>query len=201
MKEGLKLTFAVAVICVIAGLVLGSLNAFTAGPIAEAKREAGKKALDAVLPEHDNSPVEDKISVSSGETGKIVYPAFLKGRYAGAAFETSSKNGYAGLIRIMVGVTSSNTVNRISVTEQRETPGLGSRAADMEFVSQFQGGRLDDLSWCRVRKDDPDKGAIDAVTGATISSRAVAEAVEKGLRFFRENRRIIIEEIDKDAEK
>jgi electron transport complex protein RnfG len=82
----------------------------------------------------------------------------------GAAFKASGK-GYSSIIETMVGMLKDGTITAIKVISQNETPGLGARVAEPEFTGQFEN--IKDLS------------GVSAITGATISSRAVINSVEK----------------------
>jgi electron transport complex protein RnfG len=86
-----------------------------------------------------------------------------------------------------VGVTAGNTVKGIEILAHHETPGLGARIESAAFRSRFEGKDAMDPSWCRVTKDDWKRGRIDAVTGATVSSRAVTEAVAEGLFLLKKH--------------
>ena len=103
-------------------------------------------------------------------------------RELGVAFRTSSRKGYGGRIDVLVGVLPDGTVNGIEITEQKESPGLGTKVAQPAFTDQFKGKKAPDATaWSKIKKDN---GQIQAITGATISSRAVSEAVRSGLAVF-----------------
>ena len=93
----------------------------------------------------------------------------------------ASPKGYGGTIRLLVGVNAAGTVQGLAVLEQKETPGLGAKIKDDGFRGQFKGLRIIDTRW-KVRKDG---GDVDEITAATISSRAVVEAVARGLDVYR----------------
>lgn len=97
--------------------------------------------------------------------------------HLGAAVEAANDKGYGGRIRIMVGVNPDGTIRAVTVLEQAETPGLGARIREPEFLDQFQNRSLENFNF-KVEKDG---GDVHAITAATISSRAVAEAVEDAL--------------------
>ena len=92
----------------------------------------------------------------------------------GYAFMTNGR-GYGGKIGILVGLETSRALRGIRVISHQETPGLGAKITNADFLDQFAGLVPDQLVLAR------DGGAIDAITGATISSRAVAEGVSAGL--------------------
>ena len=92
----------------------------------------------------------------------------------GVAIKTKSSKGYSGDIWLMVGLDTTGTIRNIVVIEHKETPGLGSKMTGEKFLRQFLdvNPTTTDL---RVKKDG---GTIDAISGATISSRAFSEAVK-----------------------
>ncbi len=176
-----------------AGLVLSLVEAVTREPIAEQRRLETLRALQAVLPEVDNSPDADTVSLPVGKDrkGQDVLRTFYRGRsngaLAGVAFKVTSPEGYSGNIDIMVGVTPGGTVTGIEILSHSETPGLGDKIEQEEFTRQFKGKTLESADW-RVKKDG---GEFDQITGATISPRAVVSAVSKGLAFYQKNRKEI----------
>ena len=83
----------------------------------------------------------------------------------------------------MVGLTADNAVNAIEILDQNETPGLGAKIDSDEFKGGFAGRGIADTKWLVTR----DKGDIEGITAATISSRAVIQAVKQGLDAYREH--------------
>ena len=181
MKELVRLIVVLTVFSAAAGLLLAVTNAVTASRIAEARDAEKRMALADVLPEFDNDPNLATNVVRDGGAEWIFYAARKGGRYVGAAFESTSGRGYGGDIRVMVGVQADQTVRQIRILSHQETPGLGSKIADPAFKDQFKSRSAVGTKWA-VKKDG---GDIDAVTGATISSRAVTEAVRRGLEAYR----------------
>lgn len=182
-------------LCVAAGGVLALVSSVTSGPIADAAQKARLEAIGAVLPEFSNNPADD-----AGEYGGLmVYRATdSRGNYAGAAVESYSDKGFSGRIRILAGFDSTGTLWDYRVLEHSETPGLGSRMEtwfrDPDKEERRVTGRREDN--LRVRADG---GDIDGISGATISSRAFLEAINKArqaLMLMQEARR----EEDKTAE-
>lgn len=180
MKEFTRLTAVLCVISLVAGLLLAFVNRLTAEPIAQARRAAKLEAIAAVLPSYDNRPDETVCTVSESGQPWAFYIATQEGRYVGCAVESVSSKGYGGNIGVMVGVRADNTLGSIRILEHKETPGLGSNISQPSFLSHFKGRDLAETVW-RVTKD---KGDIDAVTAATISSRAVLEAVQQAVDVY-----------------
>ena len=177
-------------ITIIAGFSLGFVNELTVGPIEKGKIERKVNALKQVLPEFDNNPVEE-IQLLKSEFAKDsveVYPAFKNNEFVGAAIIGSTEKGFSGLIKIMVGFIPDGTIKNIEVLEQKETPGLGTKMKDDKFLAQF---RDKNPSVFNV-KPTKDQGEIDALTGATITTRAFGEAVQMAYDAFVKNNSSII---------
>ena len=170
------------IITIIAGASLGFVNNITEGPKAKAKLERKIKALRLVLPEFTNNPVADLQLVKSdlAKDSVEIYPALNKNQNVGMAIIGSSKKGFSGLIKLMIGFEQNGTIKNIVVLEQKETPGLGTKMKDEKFIKQFRGIDPSKFS-LKVKKDG---GDIDALTGATITSRAFGGAVEMAYGEF-----------------
>jgi electron transport complex protein RnfG len=164
-------------ICAVAAIALSQVNSFTAGPIAAAEYASKMEAVTAVLPGFDNDPGQSAIEVE----GRVYYPATLGGEATGWAFRGVTQLGYSGEIEVMIGVDGTGAVHGLRILRHAETPGLGANYADPALLDDFFGGtNLASTNW-RMSKDG---GDIDAVTGATITGRALADAVEAALRQF-----------------
>ncbi len=173
------------IITLVAGLSLGFINDLTIGPIAKAKLERKVNAIKQVLPEFNNNPVEDIILIKSEKIKDSIelYPAYFEEKIVGKAVIGSSDKGYSGMIKIMVGFNPDGTIMNIVVIEQKETPGLGTKMKGDKFLRQFRG--KDPKSFIlQVIKDG---GDIDALTGATITSRAFGEATQLAYDVFDSN--------------
>lgn len=130
-------------------------------------------ALKEVLPAFDNDPNKEKYNPESDKELEI-YPAKKQGQPVGTAIKTFSK-GFSGNITLLVGFDKDNKIYKISVMSHSETPGLGSKMADPKFKGQFES--KDPVSFkLKVRKDN---GDVDAITAATVSSRAFCLAVDR----------------------
>lgn len=167
---------ALLIITVISGFSLGFVNDLTSGPKARARLERKIKALKLVLPAFTNNPVEQGITVKSDQAKDSVeiYPATENTELVGTAVIGSSDKGFSGTVKLMVGFKPEGTINNIVVLEQKETPGLGTKMKDDKFISQFRDKNPETF----VLKVKKDGGDVDALTGATISSRAFDEAVQ-----------------------
>lgn len=158
-----------------AGLSLGYVNEITQAPKAKARMAKKVAALKAVLPEFNNDPVAETIRIGPLQATDSIdlYPALLNGNKVGMAVSGSSERGYSGTVRLLVGFEPDGRIRHIAVLEQKETPGLGTKMKSDRFLAQFQGRDPSEFD-LRVKKDG---GEVDALAGATISTRAFCEAV------------------------
>jgi electron transport complex protein RnfG len=178
-------------ITIVSGFALGFVNDLTVGPIKKAKIAKKVNALKLVLPEFDSNPVEDVQLIKSdfAKDSVEVFPAFKNNEFVGAAVIGSTEKGFSGLIKIMVGFKPNGTVQNIVVLEQKETPGLGTKMKDEKFLAQFRDKNPSTFN-LKVTKDG---GEVDALTGATITSRAFGEAVQMAYDEFMKNNSSLIE--------
>ena len=161
-------------ITLIASAGVGVVNLITEEPIAEAKKAATIAALNNVLPTFDDNRITE---LEIDALPLKVYTATAAGEVVGYAVETMTKNGFGGAIRMMVGFTPTGEVINVNVLEQGETPGLGTKMTDEgnPLITSFKGKNPADMKMA-VRKDG---GDIDALTAATISSRAYVDAMNR----------------------
>ena len=177
-----KVIFTLVLIAMLSAMLLAWVNKITYEPIEQNKRAETRKALKLVLrglknvtypklPEEmrvDNSPVRYFKAVDAD------------GSLRGAAFIVRAPNGFSGDFEMMVGLDSSGAVIDTYVLDHKETPGLGDGMLKEGFKKQFRGRRLSGTRWL-VRKDG---GDIDAITAATITSRAFTAGVKRALEAF-----------------
>lgn len=116
----------------------------------------------------------DKFKEINGGDIKIGYDK--QGRELGAIVLVEEK-GYSGVIEMLVGIDVSGKIVGVRIIKETETPGLGKKISGKEFLMQFYGKNKGGIE---LKKDNPN-GNIDAITGATISSRAVKKGIEKAL--------------------
>ncbi len=172
-------------ITLIASAGVGVVNMITEEPIALAKEAATKAALTQVLPAFDTT--EEK-ALTIDELPITVYTATKDGNVAGYAVQTMTKQGFNGVVRLMVGFTPDGEVVNVNVLEQSETPGLGTKMADEGNVllGSIQGQNLENKKLVdgklAVKKDG---GDVDALTAATISSRAYVDAVNRAWMAYK----------------
>ncbi len=178
IKDMLKLSLPLVVICAVAAIALSKINELTAEPIARAQMRAERDAVEAVLPAFVELR-SDTLAVDGAR--RVYYRGVDGGEVTGSAFRSLSGIGYSGEIEIMVGVGSDGAISGVRILQHAETPGLGANYAAPEVLDAFYKGRpVEGVDW-RVKKDG---GEIDAVTGATVTGRALVDAIGKGLANF-----------------
>jgi electron transport complex protein RnfG len=178
----LNMIISLFVITIIAGVSLGFINDLTKGPIAKAKLERKVNAIKQVLPEFNNNPAEQvKLIKSDMAKDSIeIYTGMMDLMSIGTAVIGYSEKGYSGLVKIMVGFNPDGSIKNIVVLEQKETPGLGTKMKGEKFMRQFRGEKPSEFNL----KPEKDGGDIDAIAGATISSRAFGEATQMAYDVF-----------------
>ncbi|HOD71346.1 MAG: Electron transport complex protein RnfG [Deltaproteobacteria bacterium ADurb.BinA179] len=184
MKEVIRLTVVLTVVCVLAGLSLSYVSDATEEARAYQDRLELLSSLNMVLPEHDNEPDSDAVIIDD----VTYYISKKDGKINGIAFATSSDKGYSGAIRVMMGITPEGEIITIKILEQKETPGLGTKITEDWFIDQYKGKSLNNARWA-VKKDG---GDFEQISGATISPRAVTVAVRTGLEAYEKNKQEIL---------
>lgn len=178
-----NLVISLGVITLVASLSLGYVYQWTEKPIAEAQLAKQLKAIEAVVSGYDNNPVLEsfKVVTPDGNDSLEFFPAKKGDEQIGVAVKTKSSKGYSGDIFIMVGFNMKGEILNVFVIEHKETPGLGSKMTTPAFVNQFLG-KDPAVMKLKVKKDG---GDVDAITGATISSRAYSQAIQLAYDTFK----------------
>lgn len=166
-------------ITLIASAGVGAVNMITEAPIAAAKVQATTKAVTNVLPKFTNSEISEQDI--DGMSIKV-YTAKSDAGIVGYAVESMTKSGFGGAIRIMVGFLPDGKIYNVNVLEQAETPGLGTKMCDEgnALISSIKDKDADELEF-KVKKEG---GELDALTAATISSKAYYDAVARAHQAF-----------------
>lgn len=171
-------------IAVFAAVTLASVYELTKEPILASKLEKQQSAIREVLPAFERLDEAERVGLNSGDTLNVYRAYTSEDKFVGAAVETVSHTGYSGDIRLMVGFDTEGRIVNYSVLEQKETPGLGTKIVDWfktETKNQSILGKNPNKNNLSVTKDG---GEIDAITAATISSRAFLEAVQKAYNAY-----------------
>jgi Na+-translocating ferredoxin:NAD+ oxidoreductase subunit G len=179
----INLLLTLTIVTLVAALSLGYVYQWTKEPIAQAQMAKQLKAIETVVQGYDNNPVQEKYKMATpdGSDSLEFFPARKGEELIGMAIKTKSSKGYSGEISIMVGFNMEGEIQNIFVIEHKETPGLGSKMTAPAFVNQFLGKNPEQMK-LRVKKDG---GDVDAITGATISSRAYAQAIQLAFDTFK----------------
>lgn len=170
MKYILRLTLTLLLITAVVAGLLAFVNELTAGKIDELTRQKAEQAMREVLPAQDYTPLDAALpqgvteAYRAGDAGYVVRVA---------------PNGFGGAIDLVVGVRADGTVNGVAVIAHSETASLGANCTREEFRAQYAGG----AGPFAVGQDG---GTIEALTGATVTSRAVTDGVNAALDFVRE---------------
>ncbi|MBN2480240.1 MAG: RnfABCDGE type electron transport complex subunit G [Bacteroidales bacterium] len=148
----------------------------TKDPIEAAAMKKELEAIREVLPEFNSDPVSDMIE----SNGIVIYPVTQNDESVGYAIKTYTDNGFGGRIELMAGFLPDGTIYGVSVLQHKETPGLGTKMTDPGFREQFIGKNPGNFS-LQVKKDG---GMVDAITAATISSRAYCDALQRAYNIL-----------------
>ena len=165
-------------ICVVISALLAGANLLTADRIAQIALENEYATCETVFPPAGRELEFVPFAELTSDSDVSGYLATENGQPAGCVIITAAK-GYGGDVQVMVGFDLSKTITGVSILSHSETPGLGANAARPGFLDQFVG--LADAGSLAVTKDG---GTVDAVTAATISSRAVTDAVNTAAGIF-----------------
>ena len=175
------------VITLVSGFALGYVNELTIEPKAKAKLERKVNAIKQVLPEFSNNPVEQVKLIKSDKAKDSIeiYTGIMDDMPIGTAVIGSTEKGYNGLVKIMVGFNFDESIKNIVVLEQKETPGLGTKMKGEKFMRQFRGKKPSEFNLKPIK----DGGDIDALAGATITTRAFGEATQLAYDVFVETQK------------
>lgn len=190
VKDALVLT----AITVISGVCLGTVYEITKDPIAKAQTAATQEAYKEVF--QDAAKFEDLEGFDSAKATKVVADAGYadddivncvvaqndSGDTLGYVITVTSHAGYGGDITFSIGVTNDGVLNGYSITDISETAGLGMKSKEEPFMSQFRGIQAQILEVTKGSKSADNE--IEAISGATITSKAVTYGVDAGLTYY-----------------
>ena len=194
MDKIIKNTLILTVITVVSVLLLGLVYDITKEPIATAQENTRQEAFRSVLPdaasfeEYEGYDAEkagellrengyDPDEISGAVTGKDG-----SGETVGYVVNVISHEGYAGDIEISVGIAADGTVTGIEMLSISETAGLGMKSAEADFKDQFKDRKVEKFSYTKSGESGDDM--IDAISGATITTNAVTNAVDAALVYY-----------------
>lgn len=165
------------VITVVVGALLGLVASVTADPIAQAAAAAQEAAIKAVTPAFDEVAPAQEVADCGNGLPATIFGVKKDGQWVGQAVKVTTKKGFGGKCIVMVGFDAEKNITGYSVLDcSNETPGLGAKMPDW-----FQKGQKGDVIGKNPGKNNltvsKDGGEVDAITAATISSRAFLDAV------------------------
>ncbi len=192
----LKNCLALFVITLVAGVSLAFVNEVTKEPIAKAQDKARLEAYEVVYPNAEfkvmdnsdeilkaSSKSLEKENLSQCSVDDVLAVTNKNGNLIGYVFSATSPSGYGGDIKVAVGVSNkTNKITGFTVLSHSETAGLGAKATEDEFKSQFIGKSANGINYTKNGASNDTE--IDALSGATITSNAVCEAVDSALAVY-----------------
>ena len=181
MREMIKMVVVLTILSFFSGGVLAYIRNNTQERIENQVLEFVKgPAIRAIFEGAGNNPIADRFTLKDGDIERTFFVGVFDGEPRGVAFETAGK-GYGGDVGLMVGIdVKDNQLMGVSVTTHAETPGMGAKAkSDPSFTAQFTGLALEQP--VAVTQDG---GSISAISGATITSRAVSSAATDADKIY-----------------
>jgi len=182
MREIIKMVVVLTILSCFSGGLLAYINTATEDRIENQVLEFVKgPAVRSIFEDASNDPIADRIQIKDGEIEHTFFVGVIDGEPRGVAFETFGKGGYGGDVGLMVGIdVKDDKLIGAGVTTHAETPGMGAKAkTDPNFVAQFQGLAVKDPI-----KVTNDGGTINAISGATLTSRAVSSAATEAGKIY-----------------
>jgi electron transport complex protein RnfG len=181
-----NMVLSLSLISLVASACLGFVYEFTREPIELSNLKKKVDAIKQVVPEFNNNPFFEMFRLPTGEGDSLdIFPAKQDSIIVGYAVSTYTNKGFSGNINLMAGFKPDGTIVNITVLEHKETPGLGTKMTEPKFKDQFTGKNPVEYN-LKVRKDG---GPVDAITAATISSRAFCDAVQRAYNTLQKERK------------
>lgn len=206
MRDVLKLTVLLTVVCVLNGLALGLVYEVTRGAIAQTAAQALAESLKLVVPRADRFSETKECPLPGGRAISYHEAYSRSGELVGYAL-AGERQGYQSVLKVLVGINTQGVIQEVKVLEQAETPGLGARIDELQvnetiwtcvanlfkeknvgaanqrpwFQEQYRG-----LTAAELKLLQPSQGGkgIHALTGATVTSRALTQAVKDSIEAF-----------------
>ena len=194
MREMIQMVVILTILSCVSGGLLASIRNGTQEKIEYQQLKFVKgPAIRSILEGSSNDPITDRFKITDGDSERSFYVGVFEGKASAVAFETSGK-GYGGDIGVMIGVDLDNDkIIGVGVTTHSETPGLGSRAkTDPSFTAQFKEQPLEGTFQVTT-----DGGKVDALSGATLTSRGVSNALTDAAKLYATLKPKISEELKK----
>lgn len=183
-------------ITLIAGCLLGGAFQVTKEPIAQAIIAANNRAYKSVFNDAEAFKSDDTLTAAipgcnadlagkdygSVEVEKVLKAVDAKGNELGYVINSLSNDSYGGVLKLSVGLKDDGTITGIAFLEITDTPGLGLKAKDPAFKDQFTGRKAESLTV--IKTGGGDDTQINAISGATITSKATTNAVNAALYYL-----------------
>jgi len=178
----LKLIISLTLITCVAAVALSVVYMVTKKPIEQSQQSNKNNAITKVLPDFKGDTKDQKVLLEGDKDSVTLHVAYQNGKFYGAAVETYTDKAYSGTFSIMVGFDAKGNIVETEVIQANETPGLGDKIdkAKSDFPLQFKGKNPGEFN-LKVKKDG---GEVDAITAATISSRAFCDAIQRAYNSF-----------------
>lgn len=181
MKEMIKITVSLIAIFVAAGLIMAGVFAKTAPIMAAAQEREKKEALGKLIPDADKDGIREAGKWEPFGKHAEYYDA-RKGNEAVGYIASTYGKGYSSYISVLVATGTDLKVRKISILGHGETPGLGDEIEQEYFLKRFENKAIEQLEVVKVEGTDK----IQAISGATISSRAVTNGVREAVKLLQE---------------
>lgn len=193
MNKIIKNTLILTAITVVSGLLLGIVYNITKEPIARAQENTKQEAYKAVLSDAASFEAVDFDSDSalsllsengytSDEITEVVEGTDDSGEVIGYVISVQSSEAYDGTLELSVGIATDGTVKGVEMLDISETAGLGMKADEAEFKDQFKDKTVEKFTYTKTGEEGNDM--IDAISGATITTNAVTNAVDSALVYY-----------------
>ena len=183
MREMVKMVLVLTILATFSGSLLAAIHSKTKDRIANQILKFVKgPAIRKIFKDASNDPIVDRFDIKDGDKTRSFFVGVFDGKPSAVALETFGKGGYGGDVGLMVGIdVNKDKLVGVGVTTHSETPGMGARAeTDPDFVAQFGGLGLD-----KPFKVTQDGGNINALSGATLTSRAVSLAATEAGEIYK----------------
>lgn len=196
MSNFIKIPLILSLVTLLTSGLLMLSEELTHEKIAEQKKILLLNSLKQLIPNdlHNNDLIESTIELYQPELlghrqNSVAYIGKLNHKLSVVAIPVTSRTGYSGDIDLMVGIKANGEITAVKILEQHETPGLGDiiEESKSDWLQQFPQKSLNnphEKNWLVKR----DGGEFDQITGATITPRAVVEAIKKALGYFKNHR-------------
>ncbi|MFZ5965942.1 MAG: RnfABCDGE type electron transport complex subunit G [Bacillota bacterium] len=186
MGNIIKLGLILLLICAIAAVFLGLTYEVTIDQIIFQRNAINEQARKDVLPAAEKfEAIDEKLMnevITSNDNIKEIYAGYKAGEIVGFAIKSVSQ-GYGGDVEVITGINSDGIISGVRVGNHLETPGLGANATNPSFYTQFDNKKTD--KELKVVKAPPQEDEIQALSGATITSKAVTDAVNDSIDAFK----------------